>query len=68
MEYDRFGGILFRILWIFATRTNSENRDIVPLFLTDIDNMKIYSNRLNAFIQDSYLIKLDAGEFSRVED
>lgn len=41
-----------------------ENRDIVPLFLTDIDNMKIYSNRLNAFIQDSYLIKLDAGEFS----
>jgi hypothetical protein len=40
------------------------NRDILPLFYTDIDNMAIYSNRINAFIQDSYLIKLNAGEFS----
>ncbi len=41
-----------------------ESRDIVPLFYTDIDQLTVFSNRLNAFIQDSYLIKENFGEFS----
>ncbi|HOZ30535.1 MAG TPA: TonB-dependent receptor [Bacteroidales bacterium] len=34
------------------------NRDIVPLFMTDIAEMNILSNRMSAFVQDSYMIEL----------
>lgn len=40
------------------------DRDLVPLYFTDIDNISILSNRLSAYVQDSYLIKLDSAEFS----
>jgi len=40
------------------------NREIVPLFMTDIADMKIFSNRLNAFVQDSYMIELKKCDLS----
>lgn len=40
------------------------DREIVPLFMTDIDHFDITSNRLSAYIQDSYLIDLENAEFS----
>jgi hypothetical protein len=40
------------------------NRDIIPLFFTDISQIDIYSNRFNAFVQDYYHIKFDSSELS----
>ncbi|MDD4149992.1 MAG: carboxypeptidase-like regulatory domain-containing protein [Bacteroidales bacterium] len=40
------------------------NRDLVPLFFTDIAEINIATNRLNAFFQDSYLIEIDSTELS----
>jgi hypothetical protein len=40
------------------------DRDIVPLYFTDIDNFDITSNRFSAFVQDSYLIDLEKSVFS----
>ncbi len=40
------------------------DRSIVPLYSTDIDQLDISSNRLSAYIQDSYVIDLDNSEFS----
>ncbi len=40
------------------------DRDIVPLYMTDIDNFDIYSDRLSAYVQDSYIIDFDNSEFS----
>lgn len=41
-----------------------QDREIVPLYMTDIDNFDISGNRLNAYIQDSYIIDLEKSEFS----
>ncbi len=40
------------------------DRDLVPLFSTDITELGINSNRFNAFIQDFYRIKFDSSELS----
>jgi len=43
---------------------NPADRDLVPLYFTDLTGMDILSNRLSAFVQDAYHIKLDSAEFS----
>lgn len=40
------------------------NRDMIPLFFTDISQIDISSNRFNAFVQDYYHIKFDSSELS----
>ncbi|HNQ69078.1 MAG TPA: TonB-dependent receptor [Bacteroidales bacterium] len=40
------------------------NREIVPLFMTDIAKIDIVSNRINAFVQDSYMIDLKKCDLS----
>ncbi len=40
------------------------NRDYLPLSSVDIDMLRIESNRLNAFVQDSYHIEFDSSELS----
>ncbi|PLX06592.1 MAG: hypothetical protein C0596_14815 [Marinilabiliales bacterium] len=43
---------------------NPADRDLVPLYFTDLTGMDILSNRLSAFVQDAYHIKLDSAAFS----
>jgi len=48
----------------YAMGNYPADRNFVPLFFTDITELGINSNRLNAFIQDFYRIELDSSELS----
>ncbi len=48
----------------YAMGNYPADRDFIPLFSTDITELGINSNRLNAFIQDFYRIEFDSSELS----